>query len=264
MNPQEAGLHYQILGITPEASLLEVKKAYRILAHRYHPDKSAPERLHQNTRIMTRLNEAYRRACKEAIKKQKNAAHQAMNAKSKSAPAPSPPPAAPKRRQAQTPPASGHANADHSAPGANLGSQQKAPQEKSPALPKDPAYSLYKQGHIYFHRGFYKFYRKKEHIENKLAAALEIIANFQKAYEYYNRVIEEHPESPWRADAAYKIQKIKKLTPIYHKIFERLRELNEEELKKIKAWEEISRRNGFCSVKDLERTFLHIWEVKKI
>lgn len=35
--------YYQILGIEPSATLPEIKKAYRQLAHQYHPDKNASD-----------------------------------------------------------------------------------------------------------------------------------------------------------------------------------------------------------------------------
>jgi len=30
---------YEVLGITPEASIEEIKRAYRALVNQYHPDK---------------------------------------------------------------------------------------------------------------------------------------------------------------------------------------------------------------------------------
>ena len=37
--------HYRTLGVAPQASLQEIKRAYRALAHTYHPDKNPDDRL---------------------------------------------------------------------------------------------------------------------------------------------------------------------------------------------------------------------------
>ncbi|MDH5719236.1 MAG: DnaJ domain-containing protein [Spirochaetia bacterium] len=94
---------------------------------------------------------------------------------------------------------------------------------------KDPGYVYYKQGHKYFHSGFYKYYKKKSKIKNKLRATLEILTNFEKAYYYYRKVVNEYPKSQWAWDSGIKLKKIEKLTPIYKKIKEYLIENIESE-----------------------------------
>ncbi len=49
--------YYQILGLSPHASIREIKEAYRRLAFRYHPDRNVNDR--HAAEQMKRINEAY-------------------------------------------------------------------------------------------------------------------------------------------------------------------------------------------------------------
>ncbi|KAG6651989.1 chaperone protein dnaJ 20, chloroplastic-like [Carya illinoinensis] len=52
---------YEILSLSPDnASIDEVKKAYRTMALRYHPDVCPPPMKEESTRIFVQLNAAYR------------------------------------------------------------------------------------------------------------------------------------------------------------------------------------------------------------
>jgi DnaJ-domain-containing protein 1 len=54
----ELQAYYDILGLPPDATLSEVKKAYRLLARRYHPDVNTTPEAND---AMQRLNTAYAR-----------------------------------------------------------------------------------------------------------------------------------------------------------------------------------------------------------
>ena len=49
--------YYEVLHITPDASETEIKKAYRTLAFRYHPDRNKPGQ--DASKKMKEINEAY-------------------------------------------------------------------------------------------------------------------------------------------------------------------------------------------------------------
>lgn len=51
--------YYRILGITPLADDQEIKRAYRMLVKRYHPDVVPPDRREWAREQMTRINAAY-------------------------------------------------------------------------------------------------------------------------------------------------------------------------------------------------------------
>ncbi|CAL5386023.1 unnamed protein product [Camellia sinensis] len=50
---------YELLGISESGTLSEIKKAYKQLALRYHPDVSPPNRAEEYTRTFIRVQEAY-------------------------------------------------------------------------------------------------------------------------------------------------------------------------------------------------------------
>ena len=49
--------YYQILGLTPKATLEDIKKAYRKLVHRYHPDVAGNDEV--SIRRFKEITEAY-------------------------------------------------------------------------------------------------------------------------------------------------------------------------------------------------------------
>ncbi|CAB9529458.1 protein DnaJ [Seminavis robusta] len=51
--------HYQVLQVTPSATLQEIKKSYRKLALLHHPDRNPPEKKEEATVLFRRVNEAY-------------------------------------------------------------------------------------------------------------------------------------------------------------------------------------------------------------
>ncbi|KAK2995159.1 hypothetical protein RJ640_025389 [Escallonia rubra] len=50
---------YELLGISESGTLSEIKKAYKQLARKYHPDVSPPERTEEYTKTFIRVQEAY-------------------------------------------------------------------------------------------------------------------------------------------------------------------------------------------------------------
>ncbi|CAA3002176.1 Hypothetical predicted protein [Olea europaea subsp. europaea] len=50
---------YDLLGISESGTQLEIKKAYKQLARKYHPDVSPPDRVEEHTERFIRVQEAY-------------------------------------------------------------------------------------------------------------------------------------------------------------------------------------------------------------
>jgi molecular chaperone DnaJ len=48
--------YYKVLGVAPDANLMEIKEAYRILAFRYHPDRN--QNNIESNEIMREINVA--------------------------------------------------------------------------------------------------------------------------------------------------------------------------------------------------------------
>jgi DnaJ-class molecular chaperone len=57
--PTDRADYYEILEVSPRASDEVIKRAYRALAARYHPDVAAPERRVWAEEMMKLLNVAY-------------------------------------------------------------------------------------------------------------------------------------------------------------------------------------------------------------
>lgn len=53
------GSFYDLLGISQSGSLTEIKRAYKQLARKYHPDVSPPGRAEEYTKRFIRVQEAY-------------------------------------------------------------------------------------------------------------------------------------------------------------------------------------------------------------
>ena len=51
--------YYKTLGVKPSASAAEIKKAYRKLAIRHHPDKQKPNKVDRATKKLAAINQAY-------------------------------------------------------------------------------------------------------------------------------------------------------------------------------------------------------------
>ncbi|KAK1356017.1 J domain-containing protein [Heracleum sosnowskyi] len=57
--PQSTESFYELLGIPESGSLSDIKKAYKQLARKYHPDVSPPERSEEYTQRFILVQEAY-------------------------------------------------------------------------------------------------------------------------------------------------------------------------------------------------------------
>ena len=52
--------HYKILNIPPDSNITEIKKAYRKLAHKYHPDKNTTQNKKVAENLFLQITEAYK------------------------------------------------------------------------------------------------------------------------------------------------------------------------------------------------------------
>ena len=71
---------YTLLGVPQGAAREEIRKSYRNLVLEFHPDKTAPNRLAENTERFREIQEAYEVLCREEEVRSRTAAPKAPNA----------------------------------------------------------------------------------------------------------------------------------------------------------------------------------------
>lgn len=176
-------LWYELLGLSEDVSTEELKRAYRRLVKRHHPDRfQGEERALQQLR-MAEINDAYRNILRS------------------------------RAGLKQAPPAA--------SPAAFRRGPLSASREVG--LHGDPAYAYYKQGFVHYSRGAGGMMmrgprRKLNPDSGGLEQARTALRFFLQAHGYFRRVVEEFPESPWAADAEWRLERIEGFTRIYRKI----------------------------------------------
>jgi len=114
------------------------------------------------------------------------------------------------------------------------------PRQAGPARPGsslaphgDPSYAYYKQGFINFSlavHGIAEINRKiaagrvprftrRYTAKEDIASSLEFL---RAAHGYFSRVVDDHPDSVWAADAGAKLRRIERFTKLYRRILSNL------------------------------------------
>jgi DnaJ domain len=185
------------LGLGPDADEDALKAAYRRLARENHPDHFPVEDRARQAGRMAEINEAYRqlrRIARESAGKPRSDT------------------ARPARDRGRA--------AERSDPFAPRGVPSL---ERDVGLHRDPAYVNYKQGFVHYSAGaggmmFRGRSAKITPDQDGLKRVLEALDRFLKAQDYFSRVVEEHPQSVWAADAEWKLVRIRGFLRIYRKI----------------------------------------------
>lgn len=191
-------LHMEILGIDENADRETIKKAYRSLVRRHHPDLFSPEERPVQEWKMIQINEAY-------------AGLLADLKLAKSVP--------PNTTEARDSPTGRVPGWDYELHGCD----PVLSSSRAIGASRDPAYVYYKQGFVHFSRGLGGImdgnHRDKLTPDaggmNRAAFALK---SFRIAHGYFRRVLDEFPQSIWAHDAGVKIRRIESFNAIYLKI----------------------------------------------
>jgi curved DNA-binding protein CbpA len=192
-----------LLGVKPDASLVEIKQAYHRLARRNHPDLyTADQKELQELRMMA-LNEAY-----TALTKNRSDPTFAQNGKPTATTVPPP----------------------SSVPENQVGNH------------REPAYAYYKQGFIHFSRAIHgiealyqrlrvkrikpRSYNPRHDAYHRFTSSL---VSLSRANAYFSRVVQEYPQSMWRRDAELKLRRIARFSVLYRRIIANYRDPADED-----------------------------------
>ena len=187
--------YYEVLGVKPGASLEDVKRSFRTLVRKNHPDLFPESRKEIQELKMIQINEAY--AMIAGVLKPVNSDEKEWAFSEEG-----------KQKRA------GFGN--------HFGTLEKASQ-KAVAFHKDIQYAYYKQGFDNFSKALngIKRIERKVCLRNDLYYLKRFSAslvNLRKADSYFSKLLGEFPESMWAYDARVKTRRIEYFNRLYRKI----------------------------------------------
>ncbi len=190
----------ELLGVGARAGLQEIKRAFHRLARENHPDLFPEERRDLQQLKMIMLNEAYAALCGRAGEG---------------------------GRSGREPPgeaAAGRAAGEPAGPGRAWGEGPTT----EPGPHRDPAYAYYKQGFVHFSRalhGIEALYQSIAPQKGTFSPRIDAYQRFagslvtlRRSYGYFQRVVDEFPDSIWSEDARLKLRRIERFSDLYRRI----------------------------------------------
>ncbi len=191
--------YYEILGISPEARMDEIKKAFRRLVKKNHPDLFPEEHKQLQELKMIQINEAYARLTEHLDKI----------------------PVTEKIKEENTD-FDGFFSSPHESPGAFV-------RKDEVGFHRDLQYVYYKQGFTYFSRALHGMKRMEKTVSLRndlyyLKRFSESLVCLRKADTYFSMLIDEFPDSIWSYDARIKLGRIERFNFIYRRIIRNIEE----------------------------------------
>jgi curved DNA-binding protein CbpA len=185
--------YYDILGISPEATKDEIKKAFRRLVRKNHPDLFPEDHKQLQELKMIQINEAYARLTESLDQMERQ-----------------------QRRAEEKTVSHGFFSPAHI-------SHRAFSRKDEVGFHRDIQYVYYKQGFTYFSRALHGIKRMEKTVSLKndlyyLRRFSESLVCLRKADMYFYTLIQDFPESIWSYDARIKIRRIERFNFIYRRI----------------------------------------------
>jgi len=191
--------YFEILGVSSEARMDEIKKAFRRLVKKNHPDLFPEEHKQLQELKMIQINEAYARLTEHLdeipgtgkIKEEKTGSYD-------------------------------YFRSPHEHPGAFV-------RKDEVGFHRDLQYVYYKQGFTYFSRALHGIKRMEKTVSLRndmyyLKRFSESLVCLRKADTYFSMLIDEFPDSIWSYDAKIKLRRIERFNFIYKRIIRNIEE----------------------------------------
>ena len=181
----------EILGLKPNATKDEVRQAYHRLAKENHPDLFPQEKKALQELKMMALNEAY--TCLVSLPEKPIFLKESKESKT------------------------------------TINKKDTVFPQKEVGFHKDPSYVYYKQGFIHFSQavhGIAELNQKSVRRELRYKSDKHFVYSLKLlriAHGYFLRVLQDYPDSIWRADAEIKLKRIERFSMLYRKIMINIR-----------------------------------------